>query len=71
VTQFDSCRDIFQVSSLDRAGQVSRMDVLMNKVLESRLRKVSETRNCAFPRKAVWMETKNRGKTGVEANIGL
>lgn len=54
-------RDMFQVISLDRAGQVRGMAALMNKVLESRLQKVSGTQNCSFPRKALWVEIKNRG----------
>lgn len=55
-------RDTFQVIPLDRTGHVSGMAVLRNKVLQSRLDKVSGTQNRALPQKEFWVETKNRGK---------
>lgn len=64
-------RAVFQVISLDRAGQVSGMAALVNKILETRLQKVSGTQNSAFPRKALGVEAKNRGKRGEEADMGL
>lgn len=64
-------RNVFQVISPDGAGQVSRVAVLMNKVLESRLQKASGTQNHALPGKALLVEAQNRGKRGAEADMGL